>query len=61
MNKKEEALVKEVVADLVPEREHSPNCVNLFIFGYPHENCDCKCHKKKGSPNPSKEKRSSAV
>lgn len=46
MNKKEEALVKEVIADLVPKREHIPSCVDLLIFGYPHKDCSCKCHNK---------------
>jgi len=47
MNPKEEALVKEVIADLVPDREHIPSCVDLLIFGYPHKDCTCKCHKQK--------------
>ena len=47
MNKKEEALVIEVMADLVPKREHIPSCVDLLIFGWPHKNCNCKCHKQK--------------
>ena len=47
MNKKQEALVREVIADLVPKREHIPSCVDLLIFGWPHENCSCKCHKQK--------------
>lgn len=64
MNKKEEALVKEVVADLVPEREHIPSCVDLLIFGYPHKNCTCKCHKEKKvgkEKKTTKTKKSSAV
>lgn len=57
MNKKEEALVKEVMADLVPVREHIPSCVDLLIFGWKHENCTCKCHKSKKEKKVAKEKK----
>ena len=59
MNKKEEKIVIEAIGDLIPPREHTSVCMDLFIIGHSHENCKCKCHKK-GSPVPSKE-RSSAV
>ena len=47
MNKKEEVVVKEAIADLVPKREHTPDCMTLLTFGWNHKNCTCKCHKQK--------------
>jgi len=56
--KKEEAVIKEAIADLIPQRKHSPKCYTTFITGSSHEFCECKCHKEKeGSPDPSKKKK----
>lgn len=64
MNKKEEKVVIEAIGDLIPIREHTSVCFDLFIIGHNHENCKCKCHKgsSPGTPPPkSNQKRSSAV
>jgi len=47
LNKKEEANVIDVIGGICPEREHSPGCMDRFIFGAHHENCICKCHEEK--------------
>ena len=46
MDKKEEKRISDHIKNLVPDRPHSPDCINLQIFGYHHDDCKCKCHKK---------------
>lgn len=58
MNKKQEKIVKQTIDSMVPKIIHNSMCGSLSFLGKSHDNCSCSCHEKKGSLEPSKEKRS---